>query len=175
MDGETTTAVPELLAILADDRQEPGMRIQAAETLGRMGAEAKAAVPALIAVFADEGQDLEVRLSAAKALGNLANQTVRVAALGLRPLIEALADERDRIRVSATQILASIGPHARAAIPALIQAFEDPDPSVRQNACTAIDSAAIHQGITMRLTRQLHLPASRSKKKVAIVPKAFYP
>ncbi len=94
----------------ADDR-----RI-AAETLGKIGLEAKEAVPTLIAAFKDHIP--EVRHAAGVAL-TLIGPTAAPA------LITALKDQDSEVRSSAAFGLTWIGPEAKEAAPALIDALKD--------------------------------------------------
>src|SRR6266511_2851646 len=72
--------------------QDANIRAFAADTLGRMGAEAKEAVTALIAALND--RDGDVRRSAADALGRIGGEAVSA-------LAAALKDQDSSVRASA--------------------------------------------------------------------------
>ena len=110
----------------AEDRQ------QAAQTLSKIGPDAKAAVPALTEVLKDKDKD--VRDAAAEALGKIGPE----AKAAVPALIEALKDQYEHVRELAAQALAQIGPEAKEAVSALIEALKDQDKSVRINAAQAL-------------------------------------
>ena len=89
-----------------------------------MGAPALAAVPALETALMDP--DEVVAMGAAQALVRLRpGPTIDV-------LAKSLKAELGWVRSDAAKILASCGPDARAAIPALEEAREDPSPVLRK-------------------------------------------
>jgi HEAT repeat protein len=110
-------AVPSLIDILTQgDRSRRPQA--AAETLGRIGAEAEAAVPALEAALKDP--DGEIRTSAGLALWRIARLE-----LALKALTGELRspDQNDRFR--AAMALGEIGPAAKSAVPALIDVLKN--------------------------------------------------
>jgi HEAT repeat protein len=122
----------------------PGVRGMAAEKLGEMGPAARAAVKPLAAALADE--DLNVRYWAARALGEMAEQAgpavpALVGALrttlpgrGLQGPMRYYAD----VRAVSAEALGRIGAAARMALPALKEALDDGDQSVREAAAEAV-------------------------------------
>src|SRR5215470_4053499 len=109
--------------------QDAGIRVSAAEALGRMGAAAKEAVPALIAALKD--QDDSVRNSAADALGRMGGEAVPA-------LIAALKDQDVIVCSYAAGALGRMGAAAKEAVPALIAALKDQDGVVRSSAADAL-------------------------------------
>lgn len=122
---EAKAAVPAL--VLALKSEEPATRSCSAFALGRIGPDAKAAVPALEEALKDT--DTSVGYSAAEALANLS---------AVSPLIEALKNGTSRERHFAAFGLGCIGPGAKAAVPALTDALNDKDESVRYAAVVAL-------------------------------------
>jgi len=82
-------AVPELRRALAD--VDPGVRIQAAEVLARIGPEAESAVPDLIVALEDESE--QVRKAAARALGQIGP----AAAPAVPALIRSMRESDERL------------------------------------------------------------------------------
>ncbi len=93
-------AVPYLVKLL----QNPTwyVRRNAAETLGRFGAEAQSAVPALIVALTDTSA--HVKRKAAKALGNLGAS----AKLALRPLTDALKDTSEGVKENVSRAIIEV-------------------------------------------------------------------
>ncbi len=54
-------------------------------------------------------------------------------------LLKDLNDQRALVRRSAARALGSLGPEAKAAVPALIEALKDEDSGVRASAARALD------------------------------------
>ena len=155
----TKAAVAALIEALQD--REASVRRSVADSLARR--DAAEAVPGLIQLLSD--QDKEVRNAASRALvaiGQGAAQAVVVALrnqdgnirsgaalilgkLGLNPeclaaLSEALKDQDASVRRSAALSIGTFaqGPDATTVIPALIDALENPDESVRSRAARAL-------------------------------------
>src|SRR5205823_1197492 len=109
-------------------------RIKAAEVLGRMGPLAKPAIPALLNLL--KGSDIEARLQAALALWRIerhSEQTVPVLASLLKsctPRQGSIGGGGGRSGAPLCQLaaeaLGQIGPEARPAVPALLQALKNP-------------------------------------------------
>ena len=107
-----------------------GIRVNAAEELGRSGA--AEAVPALIDAMNDDYWG--VRLSAAMALGDIGDASEPV----VPTLAKALRDENPSVRSGAAWALGRIGEPAKAAVPALIEALHEDKASIRFNAAYAL-------------------------------------
>jgi HEAT repeat protein len=115
-------AVPELIEALHDD--DVKVRTAAGGALGRMGPDALAAVPTL-----RDGQDENVWMAAVlQQMGDPA-----AVALG-----ESLKDPDPIVRFNAARALQHVGPHTKAALPALTAALSDSDPEVREAVYVAI-------------------------------------
>ncbi len=112
--------------------QDANIRAFAADTLARMGAEAKEAVPALAAALKD--RDQFVRLYAARALRRMGAEAKEAAAA----LIAALKDQDSSVRASAADALGRMGAEAKEAVTALIAALNDRDGDVRRSAARAL-------------------------------------
>ena len=107
----------------------PGIRADAAAALGHLGPQAKNAVPALEEALKDE--EAEVRAQAAQALAAIGEEAVQ-------PLTKALSDDNRQMRMGAALALGRMGRKAQAAAPALAEALEDRDISVRCHAAQAL-------------------------------------
>jgi HEAT repeat protein len=111
------------LLISALRSEDSGVRRQAVEALGKIGADAKAAVLALIMVLKDKYELIEVREQAAAALGKIGP----AAKAAVPALIMVLKDKYELIEVreQAAAALGKIGPAAKAAVPALIKVLKE--------------------------------------------------
>jgi HEAT repeat protein len=104
------------------------VRVSAAGILASLGN--PGSLEALIKMLARE-RDPQARAAAAHAIGTLKDRR------GLQPLIDALQDDDERVRISAIKALAHLGD--RTALPALMELHEnDPHPDGRAAAETAI-------------------------------------
>jgi HEAT repeat protein len=115
-------AVPELIEALHDD--DVKVRTAAGGALGRMGPDALAAVPTL-----RDGQDENVWMAA------VLQQMGEPAAVALG---ESLKDPNPIVRFNAARALQHVGPHTKAALPALTAALGDRDPEVREAVYVAL-------------------------------------
>jgi len=126
------------LLISALRSEDSGVRRQAVEALGKIGADAKAAVLALIMVLKDKYELIEVREQAAAALGKIGP----AAKAAVPALIKVLKENYESIEVreQAEAVLGKIGPAAKAAVPALIRVLKDKYEltEVREQAATAL-------------------------------------
>jgi len=116
---EAKAAVPALMRILSKDDDQ--VRLQAIESLGLMGSEAEIAILPLARMLI--GPSADFRIQASRALG-------RIGPPAISALVETLKDVNGR--QVAVVALGSIGPEAKGAIPALLQALkakDDRDPS----------------------------------------------
>ena len=127
--GDAKAAVPALVFVLRVRNEET--RVLAAEVLSKMGARARPAVPALKEMV--KSAKSLARLAAADALWHVdpaANEVfgVVVGALG----------GTDREADYASDILASMGPRARPAVPALTTALQSQNERMRLAAARAL-------------------------------------
>jgi HEAT repeat protein len=109
--ADAAPAVPALAAALRD--AHPGARAAAADTLRRLGPEAKEAVPALQEALADRAGDKATRAQAALALGNVGEP----AAPALPAVVAVLEDAGapPEVRRACAETLGRLGPGADAA------------------------------------------------------------
>lgn len=129
-DGRT---VSELTDQLLNDT-DPGKRGLAANSLGQIGAKAKDAIPDLCKALRADKEEV-VRADAALALFKIASEVraekngYLAAALqqAVPALSDGLKDEFPFVRINSALALSQIGPTARQAVPALMEAFKDPD------------------------------------------------
>ena len=112
-------AVPALAKAIEDEYD--GVRHLAVQTLSYIGPAAQAAVPALVKALDDE----DMRGSAVYTLLLIDPAARRIGPEGVPSLIGALSDIDKRVCCKAARILRSIGPAAKAAVPALKQVLED--------------------------------------------------
>ena len=129
-------AVPVLAEALSDAAIAP----QAAETLGNIGPEAEAAIPALVAA-------IERERGKASGIGSGGPSTfswrcglalAQIGPASIPELIKLLAHEDRHVRMTAANALKEIGPRAKDAVPALNQASNDEDESVRRSVRAAL-------------------------------------
>jgi HEAT repeat protein len=116
---------------LADS--SPGVRLEAAKSLGLIGQRAGSAATAdLLGLLGD--QDETVRCEAALTLGKIgaSDQSTQAA------LVDLLKDGSAAIRAAAAQSLGLLQESAAPAVPALVEALRDPDDNVRQAVSEAI-------------------------------------
>ncbi len=180
------SAVAELIAGLSDPL--PAMRAATAEVLGKIGSEE--ANLALIAALRDS--ELAVRTIAAAALirtqpdpraaipalsaavradpsrfGHAAVEALAALGEPAVPLAIELFHEADpRIRRIGLQLLARLGPAAKATVPLLIETFRQPKPSIRVRAEQAL--AAIGESAIEALTRALRDRDSKVRGAAAL-------
>ena len=119
--AEAKEAVAALVICLKDD--ERNVRIEAMRSLRVIGPQAHEAIPALLAALKDP--DFDMRRMAAMALGKIGRDADCVAALTVM-LTEDREGNAD-LRTAAAYAIAEMGPHAKAALPALIAALHEPE------------------------------------------------
>jgi HEAT repeat protein len=132
-------AVPMLTEVLSDD--EFFVREGAAEALGSMGHWASTSVPALLAAL--RGPELTLRDRALDALASIDQKALVTDGVPL--LIAEMHHGTPAGRIQATRAVGRIGPEAKAAVPALVDALKDPSAKVREcarEALTKIDPTA---------------------------------
>ncbi len=124
-------AVPELIRALsnAEDDQHQGL---AAETLGRIGADAASAVSPLNQALSSE--HIHVRRLAAEALGRIGSASEPAVA----KLLQALADKNLAVRGVAAKALAQIESAIEVAAPAVFQLLVHKSDTVREDAVEAL-------------------------------------
>ncbi len=125
-------ALPSLIRALADD-EDPRVRTGVAAAIAgvdRSGLDAKLIVPPLLKAVNDP--DPRVRTQAICTLGTL-QETACITLLIQKLKTDSNAD----VRRAAAVVLGDFGSASKGAIPALVQAVNDPDPRVRTQAiCT---------------------------------------
>jgi hypothetical protein len=102
-------------------------RISAFLGFSELGPLAKPAVPALIDLLADE----EISEDAARALAAIGCEAVE-------PLISALTNRNQKIRLGAIAALGGVGSNARQAVPALTRCLGDEQSTIRLAAAEAL-------------------------------------
>lgn len=143
IDGRARQAVPVLVKLLKGEPPAPSaaaetaevypwVRIQAAEALGLIGAEARDASPALREALQDQNGDL--RIAAAAALWRIEGDAATVP-----PVLLAALQGQDGLRPEmALETLGRLGPWARAAVPASRDLLDHDDISLRHAAAAAL-------------------------------------
>jgi RNA polymerase sigma factor (sigma-70 family) len=106
------------LALAFNDGEIVNVRLWAAWHLGKMGSKARAQIPALEGALQD--QCGLVRIEVARALWKISQHKETVPAL-----CAALKDEDASTRYRAAEVLAEMGPAAKRAVPALVEALKD--------------------------------------------------
>jgi HEAT repeat protein len=116
----------------------PKVRRAAISALGRVYSGMAGKAPSLAPLLeALKDKDLMVRVDAASAIPRTKEMVPQ--------LLTALKNEPKEARLEIIHVLELIGPGARAAVPALVEALKDPDVVVRHSAADAlkaIDAAA---------------------------------
>jgi HEAT repeat protein len=115
----TKTDVPALMTALRDELDD--VRLGAARQLGEWGPDARDAIPALIPLTQYDA-DPRVRSEAAFALWRIDHRPSRV----VSALIASLLQPDEVARWIAADCLGEIGPDAREAVPALLEAYRLP-------------------------------------------------
>jgi HEAT repeat protein len=144
-------AVPVLIEKL-NPKYSGWVRYEAADALGAIGTEAKAAIPPLIEALNEKPSGNNIRVYAAAALWNIDqhDEALRVLISALRVndaqrriafravakiepdaedavafVADALKEDNLDVKIMAAETLRGWGPAARAAVPALVEAFQD--------------------------------------------------
>lgn len=125
----TSLGLPAVHAMMKDCRAHPNqmVRVILIQALGDMGLEAQPAIPVLQAALADE----EVGLYAAYALWQIDPQCKLIlpafateVPLPIPTLIGGLRHKNDEVSQRAASLIEAIGPDAREAVPALVEALD---------------------------------------------------
>lgn len=124
---EAGEAVPDLGRLLKDP--DAGVRAVAAAALAEIGPEAGAVTDALVAALADKTPEVRAQSQAALA---------RVGAPAVPALLHALLVKKATVRYRVLFVLGQIGPQARKAVNALIDALDDRDPRIVSLAALAL-------------------------------------
>jgi hypothetical protein len=107
--------------------------------LGEFGLEAEGARPALRALADDGSREGALRFAAQKAVEAIDKVSRTFHEETLPDLIVKLGDDDPEIRTSTAAALARHGSRAKAAVPALTRALDDPHPKVQRAALAALD------------------------------------
>jgi HEAT repeat protein len=126
---EAGPAVPALVACLREE--DPGLREQAADALGAIDPRDREAVPALTALLDDS--NLRVRLAAARALARAGHRPA-----DLVPVLVRVLERSPDLLDDVAAVLVTLGPDARAAVPALRRLLRHSDHTVSVAASRAL-------------------------------------
>ena len=107
-------------------------------TLGEIGLEAETARPALRALADDGSHDGALRFAAQRAVEAIDKASRTFYEKTLPDLIASLDDDDPEIRGTTAAELAWHGSRAKAAVPVLTRALDDPHSKVRQEATAAL-------------------------------------
>jgi HEAT repeat protein len=146
---------------------DDSVRLEAAEVLIAMGADAKPSAADLMAAVGRE-KNPTIRLKMARALTQVKPDTTAP----VRPLAELLSSKDAAMRREASELLAAIGTVARDAVPELTQALQDREPAVRRNAVVALGKVgepakpAVKPLIRTLKDRELHGPVADALVKI---------
>jgi HEAT repeat protein len=125
-------AVPQLASLVRERRLPLATRWFAVLSLARIGPAAAPAAPALVGVLRDADQLDELHAEVLRAL-------TAVGPAAVPPLVEALRDEEWSVRLRALEALASLGPTAQEAVPAVRAIAGGDDRLLRRAARTALE------------------------------------
>ena len=128
--GDARIVIPAVVSVLKE--KDERLRLKALETLQKFGTEAISAGPELREGLRDPRG--VVRVAAAGATWAVTHDHAVVTPV----LAAALAEEEDSVRIQAGETLAEIGPRAKLALPATIDALQDPNVGVRLAAAHAV-------------------------------------
>jgi len=132
--------VPLLIRKLANARSST--RVWAADALRDFGLEAEEALPALRALANGTSEEY-VRGAAREAVEKIDKASRTFHEQTLPSLIADLGNEDSDRRAMAAAALAELGTRAKAAVPDLIKALDDPEPKVRRAASAALGAAGV--------------------------------
>jgi HEAT repeat protein len=155
-------AVSGLTSSLTDE--QPKVRVAAAQALGQIGPAARPAVPALL----NQALHDPIEYSAGQAA--LALKTIDLAAARqvITAYLPALAEQDVHLRRNACSVLASLGPVAKPAVPALTHALNDSDEIVRARAVSALGEIGIPaKDVVPALATALHDNSSQVRHAAA--------
>ena len=118
-----TKTLEELVHDLRSEKSQ--VRVEAADAMGAMKAEAKAAIPNLISALSEEN------FWAASAITDALST---IGAPAVPAVVDVLENGQGMVRVRAIMVLRGMGPTAKAAVPALRKALQDKTPRIRDLA-----------------------------------------
>jgi HEAT repeat protein len=132
---EARSAVPALAEFLDNPRRKDPPMIDEAvvHALGHIGRPARAAIPAMVRV---SGRDFDLERAVHTAIDSIL--AAGGDAADIQALIKALLDKDVGTRLRSAKALGSLGPAAKAAIPALTEALHDADADVRHQALQSL-------------------------------------
>jgi HEAT repeat protein len=119
---EAESAVPALIPLLTDSHFGPGVRVLAFEALGMIGPKAKAAMPALRNLLTTNANDLYWGEKTAVAIWRIDGDVTNT----LPVLIQGLSQPDPQERGEAIDVMAEMGPQAKAAVPVLLNELSQP-------------------------------------------------
>ena len=133
---DETAVLPTFIKELKDP--VPEIQMMAVYALGKLGPKAKSAIPEIAKLISPKNPQLS-RVSAwalamidPSALGESTDRVVEL-------LSEALSKDEHFVRIEAANALGSMGSRAKAALPALKKAANDPTPAVQDAVSKAIE------------------------------------
>jgi len=134
--------VPRLLDGLRSD--DPYVRTSAAQALGELGTVAEVAVPDLIRLFSDHrvgipgAASFPVPNANVSVSGEASRAIAKIGRSAIPHLVRTLASRNKDVRAVSAATLETIGSTAKQAVPALIVACDDLEPTVRCEAAGAL-------------------------------------
>ena len=171
-------AVQKQIQILKRE-EEPGSKVSAVQTLGRMREGAVDAVPALVQAFGlayDKSQWDTVKRLRERIMGALNNIVVEGSVGAIPALKQALLHSHSGLRRTAASLLGKIG--SADALPALILALQDPDVETRGvvvGALGGIGKAAVPELIKLLGDPKIRGDAARALGNIGPGAKAAVP
>lgn len=122
--------------VRALDDPDPGVRLAAAQRLGRIGLDAEEALPDLRR--AAEDKESSVRGAASEATRTIEAKASDFRTRVLPGTMDDLEHPDPDVRRGAAEVLGRLGPRSAPAVPALIRALEDRDASIRLASANAL-------------------------------------
>lgn len=145
------------LTIRLRDR-DAKVRLDAARSLGNLGAAGRTAVPALIEVVRDRSLDLAKQ--AAQSLAQIG---------ALEELIKLAKDEDARVRARAIVAIGRFGPDGADAVPMLTNAVDDSNSEVRQASVDSLGEIGPHAASAApALVRGLQVASATARNRLAM-------
>ncbi len=131
--------LPELVAALADSLTGQDLiGSESAAALGALGRDAESAVPALVAAARRASGEPESEHDTDVLRWRSVEALAQIRPAGMAALIKLVDDKNPAVRRQVVGQLGTIGPEAKAAIPALERVLNDDDEAVRQRAQIAL-------------------------------------